>query len=585
METQFDEGAAAAATAVSLAMMEAESAVVKQEQNVAAESIFDGMSCQKMLETFSELLKNKPIQELRTAMEQLKTAFRSRRTAEHSNAADSVVPADNLETKLKDLIVGYRKKYADYTKKNLCEKQELLAEFKELLEEQNDSKAKFTKFKTMQQQWQNIGAVPTEQYNDIQQSYKHIMEKFYDMMKINRELQELNFKKNYELKSLLCEKAEALLLENNIAEAAKTLQKYHQQWHEIGPVAAEHKQTLWERFSGVSATINKKNAQHYEAQKQQRAANLCQKEDICAKIEACTKRAATIKQWKELTECVVELQQKWKAIGPVPAKDNDHIYQRFKTAVGIFFESRKNFYDKVTKEYDTNVQKKTALCEQAENIAQSSDWNSAANAIIQMQRQWKEIGAVPQKMSDELWQRFKKACNTFFERKKQHYSQHGSALENNLAAKKLLIEKMKACTPCPSEQENMAIIDKFQQQWMEIGAAPKSEAENIRHEYRKTLQELYKMLNIKEQQQHLHQFKQQIESDKDPQHVRIQRDNITRSIKRMEEEKMRIENNISFFKYDKNNKYLAEFSAKIDMLTSELVLAKEKLKILREQNI
>ena len=562
---------------------------------------FAGQDCGAMLKTFAELLKTKPIQELRTAAEQLKAAYyrqsgeaeealRAKFAATGGAPEDFAPPADPLEAQLKDLLAQYRTLRGEYAKKtaaeradNLLKKQALIEELKQLLGRQDDFNAVFNDFKKLQQRWHETGMPPPEHQSDIWRTYNHNVEKFYDMVKINRELRELDFKKNYELKQLLCEKAENLLLEKDVTEAFKKLQKYHDQWREIGPVSPEHRKAIWERFCEVSAMINKRHNEHFEQQKQERQNNLQTKQNLCQQAEEILAYApSSLKKWNEQTEQIIALQQKWKGTGAAPHKESEQVYSRFKTACNAFFEARKKFLKQLYGEYADNLQKKTALCEQAEGLSGSEDWDKTTSAFIVLQKQWRETGAVPRREAEAVWNRFKNACNAFFDRKKEHFANKEDTWEANLQAKEALIAEMQNCTAQPEPQENIKMLEQFQQRWTDIGAAPKKDAERIRLAYRETLAALYKTLNISETQRRLQEFKHQMQSDQDPQHLRLEHDKIVRQIKYLENEKRLLDNNINFFAKSKNaEQFIADIRAKIEKHTQEIALLKDKLALLK----
>jgi archaellum component FlaC len=599
MDTQFvDNPAAEPATAENVAA---------DIENIAVEprtSSFADMDCETMLQTFANLLQTKPIQTLRTTADEVKTAFYKRQsddfnklriefTSNGGKLEDFVPPKDELEQRLKDLIAKHRSLYNDFRQKstadreqNFLKKEALTEQLKKLLEPQENFGAAVTEFKRIQEQWRTIGPVAPAKNNEVWNNYNYVVEKFYDMVKISKELRELDFKKNFELKQLLCEKAESLLEESNMPAAAKQLQKYHQQWREVGPTAPEHRETLWERFSAASVIINKKNAEYFEQKKGEQQNNLSLKERLCEQVEKINAHPpTTLRNWTNQADEVIEIQQRWKDIGAVSPKDNEKVYPRFKSACNHFFDARKDFAKKASEQYEENVQKKISLCERAESLSTCEDWDRTTLALIALQRDWKNIGAVPTKISEELWNRFKNACNIFFDRKKEYFATHDKPEVLNLKAKEALIAEMQTCAAGASQQENLAIADKIQQRWTEIGGIPKKDAERIRIAYRTALTNLYKTLNISENYQRIHNFKQQLELDKNPQHLRIQHDKIVRQIKFLEEEKRVFENNISFFGRSKNaEQYTAEFSAKIDKHNEEINLLKEKLKIMKQLN-
>ncbi|GHT68451.1 hypothetical protein FACS189452_08130 [Bacteroidia bacterium] len=580
-----------------------ENEVVSSEAATSVSQIFADMDCVAMLAKFSELLKTKPAKELRAIAEQLKASFYKKRNLDveelqkvfvaQGNPADEfVVPDDGLEQKLKEKLLQYRTRHNEYMQKiaaeqdeNLRKKQALIEELKQLLERQDDFNVVFNDFKTLQQRWRDIGMTPPAQQNDLWRTYNHNVEKFYDRVKINRELRELDFKKNMELKQLLCEKAEDLLLENNVVLAFRKLQKYHEQWREVGPVSQEQRNAIWERFQEASTQLNKKHNDYFEQQKQEQQNNLALKQTLCEQTESLIDPLPdSIKKWNAQMEQLLEMQRMWKTVGAAPRKEHERIYQRFRTACNAFFDARKNFFSEAKEEYTENLQKKTALCEQAEALSHSEDWNNATRELVLLQAKWKTIGAVSRKHSDDVWNRFRVACNTFFERKKEHFATQETVYDENLKAKETLIVEMKNYTASDNPQANLDAIKQWQQRWTEIGFVPRKDTERIQTAYREALSEIYKSLNISDSQIRLQKFKLQAEqyATQDPQRKKEQKDRLTRQIQRLEDEKRLWENNVNFFAKSKNAEQLiADIHSKIEKHEQEIAIIKEELKLLK----
>ena len=308
---------------------------------------------------------------------------------------------------------------------NLVKKQAIIGELQQLLERQDDFNKVFNDFKDLQARWRAIGAVPAAKQRELWDTYNYNVEKFYDVVKINRELRELDFKKNFELKQLLCEKAEELLLEADVAGAFRKLQKYHEQWRDIGPVATELRESLWERFKNTTAQINKKHQDYFDELKVEQQNNLNLKQVLCEKAEEMAAAAAahnTVKEWNEKTDELLELQKMWKTIGAVARKDSQRVFDEFRKSCNAFFDARRNFFQEQKTEYTHNLQQKLELCAQAEQLSESEEWKKATDELVALQARWKEIGAVPHKQSEVVWGRFRTACNKFFDRKKEHFS-------------------------------------------------------------------------------------------------------------------------------------------------------------------
>ncbi|GHT10312.1 hypothetical protein AGMMS4956_01450 [Bacteroidia bacterium] len=566
-------------------------------EDAAAVQIFAGLDRAAMLQVFEDVLKTKPINELRPIADQLKIAFYKRlkqdtdallaALAQQENQDTAAVIEDGLEQKLKDVLLQYRTMRNEYTQKiieeqeqNLQKKQALIEQLKTLIEQDGEFNIIFNEFKNLQLQWREIGVVPPKFQNDLWRTYNHNVEKFYDKVKINNEMRDLDFKKNLELKQLLCEKAEELLLHDNIVNTFKTLQKLHEQWREVGPVANEYRESIWERFKEASAQINKKYSDYFEKKKQEQENNLAIKQSLCEQAESLIETLPiTAKAWTAAMEQMLEMQKIWKTIGLAPQKHNETIYQRFRTACNTFFEARNHFFNDIKEEYTANVQKKTALCEQAESLSQSEDWNKATQELIGLQKQWKTIGAVPRKQSDELWNRFRNACNIFFERKKGHFETQETTYEENLKAKEAVIAEMRDYKESSDPQQNLNAIKQWQQRWVEIGFVPVKDKERLQNAYKEVLSSIYDMLKISDTERELIQFKQKIEDNQ--QNLSYEKERITQQMKRLVDEKKLWENNITFFAKSKNSeKIIAEVQHNIDGHTKQIEVLKEKLKLL-----
>ena len=395
-----------------------------------------------------------------------------------------------IEAGFKEQYNKYKKERAEYNKaldkereENLALKEAVIADLKALLEKQEDVNATFPAFREIQERWRAIGPVPAQNYRNITETYQLYVEQFYDMVKINRELRDLDFRKNLEAKEQLCLEAEALAEQDNVVEAFRELQKLHEQWKEYGPVAKEFRESIWERFKAATAVINKRYQAHFEAIKEQQAENLAKKTLLCEKVEEIASREITdSNEWNACSKEIEEIQKEWRTIGFASKKENQKIYDRFRAACDKFYERKREFYNEYKDSINANLEKKIALCEQAEALMTSTEWKKATDQFIALQKQWKEIGAVPRKKSEQLWKRFRAACDYFFAERDKHAKPENDYY-GNLKAKMRLIEEIKAYELKGDESDQQAMQD-FQKRWQEIGFVPFKEKDNVAKAYK-----------------------------------------------------------------------------------------------------
>ena len=405
-----------------------------------------------------------------------------------------VSPFAAIEAGFKSLYNTYKKERAEYNRQldaeredNLVKKQAVIEDLKALIDEQGDMKDAFPKFREIQNRWREIGPVPQQNFRDVNDTYQLYVEKFYDLVQINRELRDLDFRKNLEAKTEFCEQAEALAESEDVVGAFKELQKLHEQWKEYGPVAKEFRDSIWERFRAATAVINKKYQAHFEGLKEQHAANLEAKTALCEKVEAIAAQEITSSnQWNALSKEIESIQAEWRKIGFATRKDNQKVYDRFRAACDQFFSRKREYYNEFKDSMNDNMAKKLAIIEQAEALKGSTDWKKTSDALIDLQRQWKEIGAVPRKKSEQLWKRFRAACDAFFnERDKQGKPEND--FYGNLKAKRALIEEIEAYVPADAEADAEAARG-FAERWSAIGFVPFKEKEAVGAAYKAAMQ-------------------------------------------------------------------------------------------------
>ena len=419
---------------------------------------------------------------------------------ENTPVEDSTVPMQSgpvspfaaIEAGFKGLYMEYKKERAEYNKEqdalreeNLAKKQAIIDELKVLVEEPGDMKDAFPKFRDIQNRWREVGPVPQQNFRDVNDTYQLYVTKFYDLVDINRELRDLDFKKNLEAKTAFCEQAEALAADEDVVEAFKELQKLHEQWKDLGPVAKEFREEIWERFRAATSVINKRYQAHFEGMKEQQAQNLVAKQALCEKVEAIAEKEITSSsQWNALSKEIEEIQAEWRTIGFATRKENQKIYDRFRAACDKFFERKRASFSEFKDSMNENLAKKMAIIEEAESLKDSTDWKATSDRLIELQKEWKEIGAVPRKKSEQIWKRFRAACDAFFTARDNRPDGQGS-LSANLAAKKALIEEIKAYVP--SADTDAEAQKGFAEKWNAIGFVPFKEKDAIQAAYKEAM--------------------------------------------------------------------------------------------------
>ncbi|MDR3187976.1 MAG: DUF349 domain-containing protein [Prevotellaceae bacterium] len=565
-------------------------------------SAYDSLDRPALLNALEKLLVEKPEQNLKSEAEAIKVAFykkfaqeqellRREFAAQNDGAEDFVMPDDGLEARLKDLFARYKKMRAEQAEKleqereaNLTLKLAVIEELKRLLERQDDFNVIFNDFKQLQARWRAIGAVPQPKQKEVWDVYNYNVEKFYDVVKINKELRELDFKKNFELKQLLCEKSEELLLKDDVVKAFRELQKYHEQWRDIGPVAAEFREPLWERFRSITTQINKKHADYFDKLKVEQQNNLSLKQALCEQAEELNATPiALMKEWNEKTQLLLDLQKMWKTIGAAPRKESNKIYRRFRAACSTFFDSRRAFFSEQKLEMQHNLGQKLELCAQAELLADSDEWKKTTDELLKIQAQWKAIGAVPHKQSDAVWKRFRAACNKFFDRKKEHFTTQDARYDENLKKKEELISEITGFSIADNPSSNLAAIKDFQQRWSEIGFVPMKQKERLQKSYRAAIDALFEALHVNADERQLIDFKERIASSSGKRGGQLprERERLEQQLRRLKSDIQLWENNIGFFARSKNaEKLVQEVRNNIEKARNELSVVIQKLDLL-----
>ncbi len=472
---------------------------------------------------------------------------------------------------------------------NLQQKNAILEELKQLINSEETLKKTYDEFRSLQDRWKEIGQVPATEITNLWNNYHFLVEKFYDKVKINRELRDLDLKKNLEAKIELCEKTEELLLEKSVTKAFKLLQKYHDEWKEIGPVPQEKKDEIWERFKNTTDKINQVRREHYSKIQEEQQGNYDAKAAICEKIEELLNdNINSIGAWQKKSNDVNELFKIWKTIGPAQKKLNDEIWARFKGSMDAFFANKKEFFSRLKEQQLENYNRKLQLCVEAEALADSKEWKKATDRIKKLQEEWKKIGPVPKRHSDKIWKRFRSACDAFFTSKSEHFSGIKGVEEENLRLKRELLERIKAYEIKAERSENMEAIKAFQREWMAIGYVPMKYKDATQDEYRKSIDALFDKMKFNENEISTAQYRNMVEGMKDDPEsrdkVRRERNILTNKITKLREEISVLENNIGFFSGSKQSEIMrAEYEKKINRAKNDVKVLEAKLKILNEQ--
>ena len=477
--------------------------------------------------------------------------------------------------------------------RNLETKNGIIDDLRKLLEE-NEATPKNLKelndsFKELQEKWKNVGPVPQNESNNLWQNYHFYVEKFFDILRINRELKDLDLKKNLEQKIKLCEQAESLLLQDSVKQSFKELQDLHEKWKEIGPVPEDKKEELWERFKNASDQINQRRREHYEQIYAEQQNNYNAKVVLCEKAEEFTAQPATnAKEFNAISDQLTELLKVWKTLGAAPPKVNEEIWNRFKGTLDKFFEKKKEFFGKIKDEQQTNYNMKVNLAIRAEAIAKRTDWRAATDEILQLQKEWKEIGATSRKHSEAIWKRFRTACDQFFEAKSNYFNNAQEIEAENLKKKEDLIERLKNHAFGADRNENLEAIKAYQREWTEIGFVPKKEKDRIYAAYREALDQRFADLKISAEDRKRDNYRSRINNIlSDPNADRLLDKEKRFLMNKLEQLKNDIsiwENNLGFFANSKNADLLkAEFSKKIDAAKQEVKELEYKLKMMNEK--
>ena len=600
---------------VSASSEETEEEKKEREQNETEEAklsddFYDGLNKEEVVATLEEVVENPDVMKIKGQISLLKIRFLSLNKedkelhfqtflSEGGNKEDYVYEPDSLEVRFNKAFEKYKANKTRYAEEleqakleNLAKKNALLEELKVLVESTDSLKQIYDQFREVQNTWKEIGAVPQANVAELWQNYHFYVEKFFDKIRISRELRDLDFKKNLETKLEICEKAEALLLEPSILKSFKLLQQYHQEWKESGSVEEDKKEELWNRFKTVSDKINQNRWEYYEQLNKEQEENYRAKLAVCEKIEEITNvKFESIKQANEINLAVNELFRTWKTLGPAPVSVHDEVWERFRKSMEDFFTAKRQYLAQVNEEQVNNYNLKVNLCIRAEAIALRKDWKKATRELLELQEEWKKIGTVSLKQAEAVWTRFRKACDDFFAAKKEYLSNVEKHEAENLEKKEALIKQVNEFVFDGSRDENFAALKNFQRQWMEIGYTASSEKDRLWEAFRtaisKKFEDLRAFVNSEDKAKYAQRISEIIGKEASKAKVILTKEAgiLQGKIKQLTDEVHLWENNLGFFANSKNSDALREqFGKKIEKARQEIAVLQEKLVFLREKD-
>ena len=537
----------------------------------------------------------------KTELDTLKQTFYRLRNAEveaaqktfEENGGDVaafVAPKDDLETQFKEIMSSIREKRnalkaAEEQEKqaNLAKKLAIIEQMKELADSPEDANKAYHEFKKLQAEWNEIKNIPADKANELWKSYQLQTEKFYDLLKLNNEFREYDFKKNLGIKIQLCEAAEKLATEEDVISAFHQLQKLHQEYRETGPVAKELRDEIWNRFKAASTAVNRRHQQHFEEIKEKEQRNLDEKIVICEIVETMEyDKMLTFQDWQDKTEEILALQAKWKTIGFAPQKLNTKIFERFRKACDDFFKRKAEHFKSIKGSMNENLEKKKQMCERAEALKDSQDWKNTAEILTKLQKEWKEVGPVAKKYSDPIWKRFVSACDYFFEQKSKAEAVNRSEEQVNLEKKKAIIEQLNTIDKEESPSDKSRdIIRELMKEWNSIGHVPFKEKDKIYKQYRTIIDSLFNKLNMSASKKKLNNFKSSLNKEAN---LYREREKLVRAYENMKSEIKTYENNIGFLSSSskKGNSLVIEMNRKMEKLKADLELISQKIAVIDE---
>lgn len=564
---------------------------------------FAQMDKSQLLEALQQLAL-RPVQEVKDEVARVRAAFLAIRKEEQAkekqqfldkgNEEAAFAPmTDEVEEQFKSVYAEIKEKKAAYNaqqealkQENLQKKLEIISKITEIAADADNVNRQYNTVKQLQQDFKAIGEVPSENDTEVWKAYQVAVERFYDLLKMNKELRDYDFKKNLEQKQALCAEAEALDEESDIVEAFKKLQALHNTWREIGPVSKEIREELWTRFKNASAVINKKYQAFFEERKLNEKKNADGKEALCVRIEAIgTDDLKTYAAWDEATKAIIALQEEWKTFGFASRKVNADLFARFRKSCDDFFEKKAAFFKKMKEELAANLAKKIELCEKAEALKDSTDWKATTDALVALQKEWKTVGPVVKKHSDAVWKRFIAACDAFFEEKKKQNVNIHSVEHENLKQKKEIIAQIKAIFEDENKDDAPAKVRQLMKQWQEVGHVPYKEKDKIYAEYKALIDKAFEELDMKANKARMANFANSIKQMGDSNKVYHERERLVRAYEMKSQELKTYENNFGFFNAQSKsgNSLLKEMERKIAKIKDEISILEQKIKMIDEK--
>ena len=578
---------------------------VSETQKVSEESLtnYAAMDKKQLVEVLQNLAQQ-PVNEVKEDVVRVRVAFAAIRKEELAKEKEAFIAkgneeaafapaADELEEQFKSLYAEIKEKRAAYNAaqdalkaENLAKKREIISKINEIAEDADNVNRQYSTVQQLQQDFKAIGEVPSENDTEVWKSYQVAVERFYDLLKMNKELRDYDFKKNLEQKQALCAEAEALDEEADIVDAFKKLQQLHTSWREIGPVSKEIREELWTRFKNASAVINKKYQSFFEERKANEKKNAEGKEALCVKIEAIsTDNLKTYAAWDEATKAIIGLQEEWKKLGFASRKVNTELFARFRKSCDEFFAKKAEFFKRMKDELAANLAKKIELCEKAEALKDSTEWKKTTDALIALQKEWKTVGPVVKKHSDAVWKRFIAACDAFFEEKKKLNVNVHSVEHENLKQKKDIIAQINSILENKETEDAPNKVRELMKKWQEVGHVPYKEKDKVYAEYKAAIDKAFEQLDMKAKKARMANFANSINQMSDTGKVYHERERLVRAYEMKSQELKTYENNLGFFNAQSKsgNSLVKEMERKIANIKEEIAMLEQKIKLIDEK--
>lgn len=578
---------------------------VSETQKVSEESLtnYAAMDKKQLVEVLQNLAQQ-PVNEVKEDVVRVRVAFAAIRKEELAKEKEAFIAkgneeaafapaADELEEQFKSLYAEIKEKRAAYNAaqdalkaENLAKKREIISKINEIAEDADNVNRQYSTVQQLQQDFKAIGEVPSENDTEVWKAYQVAVERFYDLLKMNKELRDYDFKKNLEQKQALCAEAEALDEDADIVDAFKKLQQLHTSWREIGPVSKEIREELWARFKNASAVINKKYQAFFEERKANEKKNAEGKEALCVKIEAIsTDNLKTYAAWDEATKAIIGLQEEWKKLGFASRKVNTELFARFRKSCDEFFAKKAEFFKRMKDELAANLAKKIELCEKAEALKDSTEWKKTTDALIALQKEWKTVGPVVKKHSDAVWKRFIAACDAFFEEKKKQNVNVHSVEHENLKQKKDIIAQINSILENKETEDAPNKVRELMKKWQEVGHVPYKEKDKVYAEYKAAIDKAFEQLDMKAKKARMANFANSINQMSDTGKVYHERERLVRAYEMKSQELKTYENNLGFFNAQSKsgNSLVKEMERKIANIKEEIAMLEQKIKLIDEK--